>query len=124
MQGNIPPEAQETIERLQNLQEQAQQVAVQKNEAERSLQEAQNANEALEDVDEDTNMYRDVGSLLVETDHATASSELDERIDQLEIRVETLRKQEDRVESQFEELQGELQEKLGGGLGGAGAGGA
>lgn len=122
MQGNIPPDAQETIERLQNLQDQAQQVVVQKNEAERSLKEAQNATEALEDVESDATMYRQVGSLLVETDRETAADDLQERIDQLEIRVETLRKQEERVESQFEDLQAELQEKLAG-LG-AGAGGA
>lgn len=122
MQGNIPPEAQETLEELQQLQEQAQQVVVQKNEAERSLREAENANDVLGDVDEEATMYREVGSLLVETDHGTATEELSDRINKLEIRVETLAKQEERVESQFEKLQTELQEKLGdvaGGIGGA-----
>ena len=122
MQGSIPPEAQETLEELQQLQEQAQQVVVQKNNAEQSLQEAENANEVLDTLDEDATMYQEVGSLLVETDYESAREELTQKIQQLEIRVETLGKQEDRVQSQFEKLQSELRDKLGdvaGGVGGA-----
>ena len=113
MQGNIPPDAQETIQRLQTLQEQAQQVLMQKNDAERALQEAKTASDLLEDVDPETTMYRDVGELMIETDYESASSDLEETIQRLEIRVETLGKQEDRIESQFQELQEELQSKLG-----------
>ena len=120
MQGNIPPEAQQTLEELQTLQEQAQQVVVQKNEAERTLRESEHALEALEDVDPDATMYQEVGSLLLETDHATASEELEDRVQKLEIRVETLKKQEDRVQSQFESLQSDLREKLGDFAGGGG----
>ena len=122
MQGNLPPDAQQTLEELQQLQDQAQQVVLQKNEAESSLRDAETANEILEDVDDDATMYREVGSLLVETDYDAATEELEDRIQNLEIRVETLAKQEERVESQFEELQNELREKLGdtaGGVGGA-----
>lgn len=74
-------------------------------------------------------MYREVGELMVETDYGEAEEDLDERIDSLEIRVQTLSKQEGRIEDQFESLQEELQELLqgagmGGGLGGGpGAGG-
>ena len=43
MQGNLPPEAQEKLEQLQDLQDTAQQVAVQKNQAETQLTESENA---------------------------------------------------------------------------------
>ena len=113
MQGNIPPEAQETLEELQSLQEQAQQIVLQRNEAERSLEQAKNANDVLDDVDEDATMYRRVGELLIETDYDAADEDLQDRIGSLEIRVETLKKQEERVQSQFENLQNELRSKLG-----------
>ncbi|ERH08804.1 MAG: prefoldin, beta subunitt [halophilic archaeon J07HX64] len=123
MQGNLPPEAQEKIEELQDLQETAQQVAAQKQEAESTLTESQTALDALEDVDGDTQMYQQLGELLVETDYEEAKEDLDEKVSNLEVRVETLEKQENRVQQQFEELQQELQQMLGGAGGGALGGG-
>ena len=133
MQGNLPPEAQQKIEELQGLQETAQTVAVQKQEAESTLNAAENALEVLEGVDEGTTMYRQVGELLIETEYDEAETDLEEKVDNLEIRLGTLEKQEDRVQQQFERLQEELEELLGGGggalggpagPGGPGAGGA
>ena len=132
MQGNLPPEAQEKIEELQGLQETAQTVAVQKQEAESTLNESKTALEQLEEMDEDTQMYRQVGELLVETTYEEAEEDLEEKVDTLEIRLETLEKQEDRIQQQFERLQEDLEELLGGGAmgggpmgpGGPGAGGA
>jgi prefoldin beta subunit len=129
MQGNLPPEAQEKLEELQDLQETAQQVAAQKQSAESTLTESETALDALEDIDEDTVMYREVGELLVETDYETAHDDLTEKVESLEVRVEQLQKQEERVQEQFESLQSELQQMLQGGAGGGpmgpgGAGGA
>ena len=126
MQGNLPPEAQEKLEELQDLQETAQKVAAQKDQAESTLNESEAALDALEDVNEETMMYREVGELLVETEYDTAHDELSDKVDSLEIRVEQLQKQEDRVRDQFESLQKELQQMLQGGAGGGpmGPGGA
>ena len=123
MQGNLPPEAQEKVEELQDLQETAQEVAVKKNEAETELKESQTALEALDDIDGDAVMYREIGELLVETTYEEAEEDLEEKVDSLEIRVETLEKQEERVQEQFEDLQQELQELLQGGAGGGPMGG-
>ena len=131
MQGNLPPEAQEKLEELQDLQEKAQQVAAQKQQAETQLQEAETALEELDNIDEDASMYRRVGELLVQTEYGEAEEDLEEKANSLEVRVETLDKQEGRVQEQFEELQTELQNMLQGGgaggpggMGGPGAGGA
>jgi prefoldin beta subunit len=131
MQGNLPPEAQEKIEELQDLQETAQQVAQQKQQAETQLQESKTAMETLDDVEGETQMYREVGELLIETDYDDAYEDVEERVDSLEVRVQTLEKQESRVQEQFEDLQEELQQMLqgagggpmGGAPGGPGAGG-
>jgi len=123
MQGNLPPEAQEKLEELQDLQDTAQQVAVQKNEAETQLTESRNALQELENIDEDTAMYREVGDLLVQTDYETAKDNLEEKVDSLELRVENLERQEGRVQEQFETLQEELQNMLGGAGGGGMPGG-
>ena len=119
MQGNLPPEAQEKIEDLQDLQDTARNVAMQKQQAESTLQESKTALDQLEDIDESTTMYQEVGELLVQTNYEDASDDLEEKVDSLEVRVETLEKQEERVQDRFEELQQELQEMLqGGGAGG------
>jgi len=49
MQGNLPPEAQEKIEDLQDLQETARQVAMQKQQAETTLSESRAALESDHD---------------------------------------------------------------------------
>lgn len=122
MQGQLPPEAREKVEELQELQGKAQQIAVQKQQAEGQLSESENALEALDDIDADATMYRQVGELFVETEYDEAEEDLEETIDSLEIRVQTLEKQEQRIQEQFEELQSELQQLLQnvGGLGGGG----
>jgi prefoldin beta subunit len=134
MQGSLPPEAQEKVEELRDLQETAQKVAAQKQQAETTLNESEMALEALEDIDEGTTMYREVGELLVETDYDSAYEDLEDKVSSLEIRVEQMSKQEERVQEQFESLQQELQQMLGGGgdgpggpggpMGPGGAGGA
>jgi prefoldin beta subunit len=121
--GSLPPEAQEKLEELQDLQETAQQVAVQKNEADTQLKNAETALDEMDDIDGDTQMYREVGELLVATEYDEAQSDLEEKVDDLSIRVETLEKQEERVQEQFESLQQELQEMLGGAGGGGPMGG-
>jgi len=126
MQGSLPPEAQEKLEELQDLQETAQQVAAQKQSAESTLNDSKTALEALDEMEDDTVMYREVGELLVETEYDEAYENLEDRVDSLEIRVEQLNKQEERVQEQFESLQQELQQMLQGGAGGGpmGPGGA
>ncbi|MCL9815541.1 prefoldin subunit beta [Natronocalculus amylovorans] len=128
MQGNLPPEAQEKLETLQELQETAQNVAQQKQSTESALNEAKTALNALEDVDKDAVMYREIGELFIQTDYDTAAEDLEDKVDSLEIRVEQLNKQEDRVRGRFDDLQEELQQLLQGGMGGpsgpAGPGGA
>lgn len=114
MQGNLPPEAQEKLEELQELQGTAQQLAVQKSQAETSLAETETALDHLSEIDDDTEMYQAVGELLVETSHTDATEDLTERKQSLERQVEALERQEERIQTQFEELQGELQQVLGG----------
>jgi len=123
MQGNLPPEVQEKVEELQDLQETAQQVMAQKQEAETELNEAEAALDALEDTEGDSTVYQQVGQVLVESDQSAAIEDLEETQSSLEVRVETLGKQEERVQDQFESLQQELQGMIGGGMGGGGPGG-
>jgi prefoldin beta subunit len=118
MQGSLPPEAQEKIEELQDLQETTEQLTAQKGQAETSLNESRTALEALEDIDEDATMYREIGELLVHTDYAEAKENLEEKVEDLEVRVDQLEKREQKTQEQFEELQEELQQLLQGGEGG------
>jgi len=127
MQGNLPPEAQDKLETLQDLQETAQEVSEQKQQTEATLTETKAALDALDDVDDDATMYREVGELLIETDYTSASGKLEEKVEDLKVRAEQLNKQETKVQEKFESLQDELQQMLGGAggpQGPAGPGGA
>lgn len=119
MQGQLPPEAQETVEELQERQEKAQQIATQRQQVEAALDDAESALDALDDVDEDTTMYREVGDLRVKTEQETAETEIGDRVDTLEVRVQALENQEEQIKERFDGLQQELQELMSG-LGGGG----
>lgn len=114
MQGNLPPEAQEKLEELRDLQGTAQQLAIQKSTAETQLAETEQALDQLDDIDEGTEMYEEVGQLLVETEYDAAVEKLESRQSSLERRIQALERQEERIENQFEQLQTELQQLLGG----------
>ncbi|PNW65257.1 UNVERIFIED_CONTAM: prefoldin subunit beta [Euhalothece sp. KZN 001] len=124
MQGSLPPDAEEKLEKLQSLQTTARQLATQKEQSERALTESKTALAALEELDPETEMYRSVGSLLVETDYGTAEEDLGEKGESLQIRVDQLERQEERIRDQFESLQEDLQQLLGGLGGGPSVGGS
>jgi prefoldin, beta subunit, archaeal len=124
MQGSLPPDAEEKLEKLQSLQTTARQLAAQKEQSERALTESKTALAALEEIDPATDMYRSVGSLLVETDYGTAEEDLGEKVESLQIRVDQLERQEERIRDQFESLQEDLQQLLGGLGGGPSVGGS
>ncbi|WP_010612531.1 prefoldin subunit beta, partial [Halococcus hamelinensis] len=86
MQGNLPPEAQEKIEQLQDLQDSAQQVAAQKQQAESTLTSSQTALDELDDLEGDATMYREVGELLIETEYDEAKDDLEDKVSSLEVR--------------------------------------
>ena len=110
----LPPQIQEQLLRLQQLQQTLQAVVTQKQQLDLELNETDRALGELEKVTDQTPIYKSVGSILIKYERQTLMSELKERKELLNTRVTVLGKQEERAKDKIKEIQQRLQEKLGG----------
>jgi prefoldin beta subunit len=110
--AKLPPQVQERLLRLQQLQQTLQSVLAQKQQVELELTEIEQALSELQKVAEDAVIYKAIGSLLVKTDKAKVTADLNERKELLNMRASVLGKQEERLRSQMKELQAKLQQDL------------
>lgn len=108
----LPPQLQEQLMRLQQLQQTLQSVASQKQQVELELNETDKALAELEKSTDDTPVYKSVGSILVKSNRQTLLTELKERKELMATRVTVLGKQEDRTRERLKEIQEKLQERL------------
>jgi len=110
--SKLPPQVQERLLRLQQLQQTLQTVLTQKQQLELELTETEQALSELEKTDENTVIYKSIGSLLVKAEKGKVTTELNERKELLNTRISVLGKQEERLRSQAKELQAKLQRDL------------
>jgi prefoldin beta subunit len=110
--AKLPPQVHERLLRLQQLQQTLQSVLAQKQQVELELTEIEQALGELQKVADDAVIYKAIGSLLVKTDKAKVTADLNERKELLNMRASVLGKQEERLRSQMKELQAKLQQDL------------
>lgn len=110
--AKLPPQVQERLLRLQQIQQTLQSVLAQKQQVELELTEIEQALGELQKVADDAVIYKAIGSLLVKSDKAKVAVDLNERKELLNMRVTVLGKQEERLRSQMKELQAKLQQDL------------
>ncbi|MDR2700114.1 MAG: prefoldin subunit beta [Nitrososphaerota archaeon] len=110
--SKLPPNVQERLLRLQQLQQtlqsilaQKQQVDMEKNEVEQTLAE-------MAKTTDDAVLYKSIGSLLIKSDKTKIFVDLNERKDLLATRSAVIAKQEERIRSQIKETQAKLQEDI------------
>ena len=108
----LPPQLQEQLGRLQQLQQTLQAVTSQKQQLEIEASETDRALAELEKVTDATPVYKSVGSLLLKSERQIVVSELKERKELLGTRITVLGRQEERTKERMKELQTKLQEKL------------
>jgi prefoldin beta subunit len=108
----LPPQLQEQLVRLQQLQQTLQSVATQRQQVELELSETDKALAELEKSTDDTPVYKTVGSILVKSNRQILLTELKERKELMTTRVTVLGKQEDRTRERLKEIQEKLQERL------------
>jgi prefoldin beta subunit len=108
----LPPQLQEQLARLQQLQQTLQAVVTQKQQLEIENNEADRAVQELEKTTDETPVYKSVGSLLVKSDRQSLLKELKERKELLGTRITVLGRQEERTKERLKELQEKLQERL------------
>ncbi len=109
----LPPQVQERLLRLQQLQRNLQTVLAQKQQVELELAEAEQAMTELGNLTEDATIYKSIGALLVKAEKSKVEAELKERKELLDTRVQVLSKQEERLRSQLNELQAKLKRDFG-----------
>jgi len=111
--SQLPPQVQERLLRLQQLQRNLQTISAQKQQVELELTETDQALTELESLTEKAVIYKSIGSLLVKSEKSKVESELKERKELLDTRIQVLGKQEERLRTQFNQLQAKLKRDLG-----------
>ena len=110
--SQLPPNIQEKITRLQQLQNTMQQLVLQKQRLDLELNESERALKTLEDVPSDAKVYKSAGAILVEKRKDDVVKELKERREFLEMRSKVLVKQEGNTRERLTSLQESLQKEL------------
>jgi prefoldin beta subunit len=113
MSTELPPQVQNQIAQLQQLQQQAQTLLSQKSQIEMIIRETESAVKELEASDEGAVIYKSVGEVLFKADRSKLIEELKDKKDVLDLRLKTLEKQEDRIQKRFGQLQDQLKVSLG-----------
>ncbi|MDP2841267.1 MAG: prefoldin subunit beta [Candidatus Methanoperedens sp.] len=113
MSTDLPPQIKNQLAQLQQIQQQAQAIAVQKNQVELTLKETDLALEELEKLDADAVVYRAIGDLLIRTERDKTKESLKEKKDTLDLRMQTLARQEERAQKRFQQLQEQLKQAIG-----------
>lgn len=111
--NNISPKVQQQISVLQQVQQQLQTIVQQKMSFEMSVKEAKKADEELETLKDDAEVFVSIGAVMMQKDRASVKTELEEKIETLELRIKSLQKQETALQGKFEQLQQQIQAALG-----------
>ena len=110
--SRLPPQVQERLLRLQQLQQTLQTVMAQKQQVEMEQTEVDQSLTELQKTAVDAVIYKAIGSLLVKAEKANVTEELAERKELLTTRSTVLARQEERLRSQVKDVQTKLQEDL------------
>ena len=110
--SRLPPQIQQRLLRLQQLQQTLQGVMAQKQQLTLQLTEVEQAASELEKLTETAVIYKSIGALLVKSKKIQVTTELTERKELLKIRVDVIGKQETRLRTQVKDLQEKLQRDL------------
>ncbi len=110
--SRLPPQVQERLLRLQQLQQTLQSILAQKQQVEMEKTEFEQTVAELQKTADDSIIYKAIGSLMVKAEKTKVNEELVERKELLTTRSTVLAKQEERIRSQVKEAQTKLQEDL------------
>lgn len=113
MTAELPPQIQNQIAQLQQVQQQVQALAMQKSQIEAMQKESKMALDELERLADDAVIYRNVGELVIKTNKEESVSKLKDREETLSLRLQSISRQEERLTTRFKQLQEQIQQALG-----------
>lgn len=108
-----PQQLQDQVGRLQQLQTQLQMITQQRQQVESRIKEIDESLEELDKTKEKTPIYKSVGSILIKTEgKENIIKELKTSKESLDLRKNTLQKQEGRTREKLSELQSKVQNAM------------
>ena len=105
----IPENIQNQLNQFQQLQQQAQAVSMQVQNVEVQIQETEKALEELKKSDENTEVFKQAGTLLIKVEYSDALADMEDKLETLQLRKQTMARQEERVIKKLEEMQSTIQ---------------
>ena len=108
----IPENIQNQLNQFQQLQQQAQAVTMQVQNVEIQIKENEKALEELKKTDENTEVFKQAGTLLIKVEYADALAEMEDKLETLQLRKQTMTRQEERVMKKLEEMQATIQNAM------------
>lgn len=108
----VPPNIQEGLAKLQQLQQTLQVIVAQKQQVEVELTDVDKALEEIKKMPNENPVYQAIGAFLVRRDKETIIKELTERRELLTVRASVLGKQEERTRERLREVQQQVQARL------------
>lgn len=113
MMDNIPPKVQNQIAQFQQLTQQIQMVTTQKIQLESQVRELDKTIQELEKVTDDSMVYKNVGSLLIQVkDRPALLTELKDQKETADVRVKTLDRQDKHLRERHKSLQDQITQAL------------
>ena len=116
MAESIPPQVQNQLVRFQEMQEQYKTIVLRKQQFDLEAKEVDRALNEAKNLADDAVVYKSVGMLLFRTDKVKIIAELTEKKEELDLRVKTIERQEQRIKTQLEELRKSIMEQMSGKL--------
>ncbi len=110
MAQRLPPEVESKLARYQALQTQYNRIVQERVAVEAEIAEINRVLEVLNSVSQDTPVYRLLGTVLVKVERDKVISELKDRKEILERRLQRLKRQEEELKKQLDQLVKEIRE--------------
>lgn len=111
--NELPPQIQNQLAQIQQVQQQAQAMMQQKAQVEMLLRETERALEELQKTEEGAEVYKGAGELLIKAKREDVLKDLEEKKDNFDVRLKSLSRQEERLQARFNQLQEQLKSALG-----------
>lgn len=122
MVERVPPEAEVKYNKYLQLRDTYNAIVQQRLAAESSLSEIEKVIETLNGLSDNAEVYKMAGFVLVKSTKGDLLKELQDRKENLELKIKALKNQENLVKEELDKVAGELQRLLQGAAGGGAAG--
>jgi len=108
----LPQNVQHQLAQFQQAQQQAQAISMQKQNVDLQLKENENALEELKKAEDDADVYKTAGTLLIKVKKDDMIKEIEDKLETLQLREKTVKRQEERIMNRLKEMQASLQEAM------------